>query len=316
VLLAITLIPKMTSGILQKKAIHLAGVYAAGFLLIFNLISEIQFSPGLINPRLKAYDFVKSEVRNTQRIIILENPGPFIETALFHGYAYSAGMMPAYAPVLKKLYPTTYFYNPGQGRLNDWVVDINPEFLFSQSHSTYLYCALNNDTLPPLIAQKINDLKKAGLIRSVMLKYSDSIYRDRIYEIRSDSQKIGQLFSAPDTIYNNNQIIHLDEQNPFGSTVKINAQKGFYRISARRRSADSQGSIVAADSTGMFYRSNAISFNDGGDYELITLVADIPDYLIGKKLSFYLWYPGKHNCTFKEFNITFIRENAQETEFQ
>jgi hypothetical protein len=281
-------------------------IYFSGVILVIFLVYKIEYSPKFENPRLQSVKLVQSTIKEAQRIIVLENSGPFIETALYHGFAYSAGMMPVYASVLKEKYPVTYFYNIGEKRLHDWIYDYNLIQVLSADTITYVYSPLKSNTLPEDMMNGLRVLEKKGCIR-ISAIYSDTVFHDRICKISADTRLLKSMI-AYFPLINSVDTVFLNKNNPYGPVTKLKAQKGFYVISALRNSSDHYGSIVADDEIGLpYYRSNALPSGKKDGKESIVLIVDVPEELVNRTLKIYLWYPGKSNCTFHHFKIEFFK---------
>ena len=329
----------MKPGALASDRIKIAMVFAAGAMLIGSLVHGIHFSPALKNPRLKALEFTET-IKNTPRIIVLENSGPFIETALFHGFAYSGGMRPLYAKILKAHYPGTYFYNVAQDVFHDWIREFNLVGLLSGSSKTYLYYASKKDTIPPLLMARLNKLNQGKEILSLRTAYKNPAVREYIYEIDvhqpsmtgkikmhegvfcdfedavSDTAPVYETKSiikfektpvrSEEKAYSGKFSIKLNQENPYGPGTKIMLKKGYFEITAMRNSEDGDGFIVAADKTGAFYKANAFANAGTGGWESLGLTVDVPEQMEGQEISVYLWYPGKGNCFFDDIRITWF----------
>jgi hypothetical protein len=315
-------------------------VFLTGGLLLFLLIRGIHFSPSLINPRLKALEFVESSVGETQRIIVLENSGPFIETAMLQGYAYSGGMKPKNARFLKRLYPVSYFYNMQQDIIHDWISDYNLVDILSRSAKTYLYYISRNDTFPPVLRDRLQNLMKKKYVNTLKISYKDSINNEYIYEIVPNEKELAGKIIRHDLVYCNferlaqdtgyyavlNSIYKIDgttlrtsgtsysgkfcvklsKENPYGPGLKILLKKGYYKITVMRRSYDGVGNIVAANKTGpALYKANAIAESEKDGWDSLGLTVDVPESMIGEVIVVYLWYPGNRTCYFDDLHITY-----------
>jgi hypothetical protein len=327
--------------ILHNVKLKISAVFLTGSLLVFSLIRGIQFSPSLINPRLKALEFVESSVGKTQRIIVLEHSGPFIETAMFQGLAYSGGMKPKNARFLKSAYPVSYFYNIQQDIFHDWINEYNLVYLLSRSPKTYLYYASRNDTFPPILLVRLQNLMQKNYVNSLKTSYKDPESTEYIYEIESNTQQIAGKIIRHESVYCNFEAlaqdtnyffssdsackfdkvsvrsadasfsgkysIKLNKENPYGSGTKIILKKGYYKITIMRHSDDGDGHIVAAGKTGTeLYKANAIATTEKDGWDSVELTVDIPEKMIGEEMSVYLWYPGNGTCYFDDLNITYF----------
>jgi hypothetical protein len=274
---------------------------------------------------------------------VLENSGPFIETALYHGFAFSGGMGASYARFLKSKFPNTYFYNANQDILFDWIKEINLVNLLSKSQKSYLYYASGKDTFPPVLASRFNGLVKRGFITTLKTAYRIPESKEHIYEIMSDTSGIeaskgqyesvlcsydvlaadGNSFLSSDSSlsfdkahlqssevsYSGKFSVKLDKDKPYGPLTRFRAQKGYYDIKVKRLSSGDNGFIVASDNAGSgFYRANAIASGekDNRGWDPVELTLDIPEHLEGKEINVSLWYPGKSTCFFDDLSIDFI----------
>jgi hypothetical protein len=327
--------------VLNHVLFKISVVYFISGVLLFSLIRDLQFSPSFSTPRLKGLEYVKSAVGNTQRIIVLESSGPFIETALLFGFAYSNGMKPEYAGILKQHYPASYFYDSAHDYIYDWIHEHNLTELLSRSQKTYLYYHSDKDTMPAGLQVKLNGLKQKGYVTSIKTAFRDPESHDYIYVIESDTQKIAGntirhetvlcsfdslaadsgYFSTSDTAYSISKAdmrttemafsgkysVKLNKDVPYGPGVKIISKKGYYEINVRRFSADNTGFIVATDSTGTrLYKANGIADDVKPDWQSLTLHLNIPDAVIGEEISIFLWYPGRGTCYFDDLGITYF----------
>jgi hypothetical protein len=324
--------------LLQNEYLRVTLVYFIGMLMLFLLIRGIQFSPSFLNPRLKGLEYVQSHTHNAQRIVILERSCPFIETALFHGLAYSNGMKPVYARILKTLYPSTYFYNVNQNLIHDWINEYNLSDVLSRRNKTYVYNGSKSYTLPPLLKNKLEEFLRKGYVHRVGTAYQDSVHHDYIYEIEADTKKLsGRIirhetvycdfesltadstaFSASDSAYQLSSAhlrsadrsfsgkfsVKLDKENTFGPGMKIKVRKGYYQIKVKRLSGDSQGLIVTAGKG--IYKYNGISETAIDEWETIVFNVDIPEKFAGEEISIYFWYPATGTCYFDDFSITYF----------
>jgi hypothetical protein len=319
-------------------------VLLAGILLVMSLVLRIHFSKAFVNPRLKALEFVEKTAKRTPRIIVLENPGPFIETALFHGFAYSGGMRPVYAGILKKNYPGSFFYNKAQDIFHDWTNELNLIDLLSRNSKTYLYYSSKNDTLPPNLVARLNDLIHRDCILDVKPVYNNPERGEYIYVIDANKRELAgkitkheiagcnfeKLTSGRDRYVSSDSTykftradlqsseaafsggfsLRLNPENPFGSGIKLIAQNGYYKVSVMRHCDDDNGLIVAADETGTeLYKANSLADSEDHGWDSLNLTIDIPEKIIGKEISIYLWYPGKGTCFFDDLNITYFEIN-------
>ncbi|HLO60971.1 MAG TPA: hypothetical protein VK179_19630 [Bacteroidales bacterium] len=304
IILAVSFIPGIRYR--EKSSWMPSIIYISGCILIIFLIHRIGYSPGFQNPRLASVKLVQSHIKNAQRIIVLEKSGPFPETAMYHGLAYSAGMMPVYAPLLKEKYPATYFYNIGEKRLHDWLHDYNLIHVLSEDTVTYVYSALKSNTIPEALMKEISALSGKGFVRLSTI-YTDTVFHDCIYKISADTQLLKSIISHSPVIANNDTIL-LNRDNPYGPGTKIKAGKGYYVISALRNSSDHYGSIVGDDENGLpYYRSNGLPSLKKDGKELIVLTLDVPEDLVNQTLIVYLWYPAKNKCTFEDFRIDYFK---------
>lgn len=316
-----------------------AGVYLAGILLLVVLVQKIQFSPSFINPRLNSYAFVRDTVKTQPRIIVLEHPGPFIETALYHGMAFSNGMKPDYANLLKKQFPESYFFNTGTNSLHDWVHEYPLAVALSHSNRNFLFYRSKTDTLPGTIAQPLRQLMQKGFVRNIQLAFYGKAYNEYIYALETDTALLkkqmffhdvlqcdfenlragGEGFLASDTAlslsggilqttdaaFSGRHSVKLDRNNPYGPGLSLKAAKGVYEVSVLRCAADNSGLLVAADTLGRLYKANGIATGEANGWEMVRLNVVIPEELSGEVIKVYLWYPGKQTCYFDDLRITF-----------
>ncbi len=344
IVLCISLLPVhkiFRHSLVNKAGIRITCIYLAGFVMLFILIQRIQFSPSFVNPRLKGLEFVTSTVKKTQRIIVLEHSGPFAETALLHGLAYSNGMRPEYALILKNDYPSGYFYNASQDIVYDWIHEYDPADLFSRSRETYIYYSSAKDTFPALLQARIEDLQQKGYINDFRTAYKDAVNRDFIYKIVADTQKLTRsIIGHPvafldfdsiaadtssfttglstanlrrtgllsgDVFYSGDFSVKLHQGNPYSPAMKIKAKKGWYKITVRRKSADGIGMIVASDKTGTrLYKTNGIASDAGNSWQTVELVFEINNALADEEISIFLWYPGHGTSYFDDLRVVYF----------
>jgi hypothetical protein len=198
------------------------------------------------------------------------------------------------------------------------------------------------DTFPPVLLERLQNLKQKNCVRSVKTSYKDGSGREYIYEIETNVPVITDKIIrhkpvncnfetwSPDTVYfvtldsacqfdkthlrtslnsfSGKFSIKLNKENPYGPGTKIMLKKGFYRISVMRHSDDDgDGFIVAADKTGTeLYKANAIALGQQEGWDILALTVDVPEKMIGEKISVYLWYPGTGTCYFDDINITYF----------
>lgn len=322
-----------------KPWLKISGIYLAGTLLLVVLVQKIQFSPSFINPRLNSFAFVRDTVKRHPRIIILEHPGPFIETALYHGMAYSNGMKPAYANQLKKQFPESYFLNLGTNSLHDWVHEYPWAEALSHSQRNFLFYRSTTDTLPGAVAIPLRQLMQQSFVRAIQLAYYGEAYNEYIYVLDTDTALLkkymvshtfmqcdfeslrdggegfltsdtafslsGGILQTTETAFSGCRSVKLDRNNPYGPGLSFKAAKGIYEVSVMRSAADNSGLLVAADTLGRLYKANGIATGEINGWETVRLNVVIPEELSGEVIKVYLWYPGKAEAYFDDLRITF-----------
>jgi hypothetical protein len=309
--------------------------------LLFHLIINVDYSPHLKSPRLKALEFIDDTIRNNQRIIVHEiNAYPFIEIALFHGYAYSGGMRHQYINILKKNYPRTYFYESNPDRLVQWDNEQDLTEVLSGSAKTYIFYHFNKDTIPGLLLEKLNKLKEEKGVLSVKTVFKNPETKECMYEIETDSSKLANriirhevtccdcektsrdlhFFLSADSMYSFDKAwlrsseasysgdysLKLTSRESFGMDTRITVRPGFYEISAVRKSLDEHGLIVASGEQGSnFYKAteSAVPVSDG--WANIRLNFTVPMEMAGRVISVYVWYPGDTTCYFDDLKISY-----------
>lgn len=318
-------LPVRSWPVFRNSAAKLVLVYLTGIALVVSLVIRTGFSENFENPRLDGVKYVQS-LGQEQRIIILENAGPFIEVGLYHGLAYSEGMKPEYASVLKRLWPDTYFYHCGADVLMDWMSEHSFADVLSRSPVTHVYYYSKTDTLCTGFA---NRLQNQG-ISHIKAGYKDTSFREYIYEIHPDTAMLNRGIALTDSIFcdfeaKNDSIgyragqyfltparyqsgeaafdglfsIKLDKENPYGPGIKIKGQKGFYKISVMQKG--DHGFVVADGS--LFYKAGYIPSAQNKGWNRIELSFDVTPAMEGSAIAVYLWYPGKEKCYFDHLTI-------------
>ncbi len=266
------------------------------------IISAIGYSPGLRNPRMETLPWGRTTL---PRILVLEAPGPFRETALFHGMSFSGGMKGRYAQILRKRYPETFFYYPAEDRLADWSHDVNRVSLLARFSQILIWYTSRTDTLPADLAASLQDLTRKGFIRAVHKVGSDPVTAQYLYRIEADTARTAAAIKAfPEPVTETGSIV-LNSGNPYGGTVKFTLKKGYYEISVRRKSTDGKGALVLTDTENRgYYKAVESPVNAATGWDLLTLVLDVPPDLEGTEALVYVWYPGRKECIFRELQIT------------
>ncbi len=301
-------------------------VILSGFLLIFRLIINYHFSPGLNNPRKDTVSFVKINIGNQARILV-NNKGfesAFMESALYLGMNYSGNQKHMYGRTLKKAFPHTYFYNIGTNEFNDWQTAIPSLDIASHYNNIILYLRKkDNDLLKRILDNfslfETNDFKALD-VKEI---YENNITNEVIYELGFDSHRIkssiniireikcdcestdNTYFISSDGDYHfdkgnlqNNEIyfseshsIKLTDKQCYGLGVKIKIKQGdIYKINIWRLSENASGIIVATtDIPGEFYKTGSSIQQTSGAWEKIELNVEIPGDLSTDTLHIYLW---------------------------
>jgi hypothetical protein len=320
---------------------RLAFVFITAASLLFSLIRKVDYSPNLKTPRLAALKFVENEIRNDQRIIVHEiNSYPFMEVALFHGYAFSGGMKHHYINTLKRNYPRTYFYYLNPDRLVQWDNEQELTEVLSGSDKTFLYCICNEDTIPGPLLERLNTLREDKGVLSLKTVFKNPETRECIYEINTDSSKLAERITRYDVTFCNCEKISADQKfflsrdslyrfdkaqsrsseasysgdyslmltrkESYGLDTRITVKSGFYKVSVMRKSADGHGLIVASGEAGSnFYKAieSAVPVSEG--WEIISLNFIVPREMAGRAISVYVWYPGDSTCYFDDLKISY-----------
>jgi hypothetical protein len=319
----------------------LAIVFITGFLLLFSLILKINFYHNLECSGLKTLEYVESKVKDSPRIILAgHNSSPFLESALFFGYAFTGGeKKPEYLNILKRNYPESYFYNVSEDRIFNWNDEENLADILSRSNTTFLYSVYENGTIPSALMEKLNKLKEDSCNLSVETVFKNADTKECIYEIDVSKTKLSDRivkhemafcdcenvsadlngFLSGDTLYtfgaaclrssensySGEYSVKLTKESPYGLNIKFITEAGFYRISAMRKSDRGKGLIVAGGGTdNSYYRAvgSAIPVSDG--WELISMTIDVREEIVGKSIEVYLWNNGETNCYFDDLRIT------------
>ncbi len=322
-----------------NERINLLSVILAGALLIIRFLQSFSFSPGLKHPYTETVAYVNNNVRDEQRIIVEGFSNAFKEHALYFGLVFSSRSINKYRPVLKKLYPETFFYNLNQQRYFDWYSDITPLEILSLNKTTWLSIKSKTDTIPANLLTELSNLRNHGLITGFNLDYKNPAAFDFLYKIESDTNKLkkqlrekesiicdceslsedGKVFTSTDGVYNfsksfmrseekviNGQYaVKLDSHNPYalGFRLKVN-RNDYLKIFVWRNSYDDKGKVVLSDDVpnGIYSDGKAI-IRTKGSWQRINMNFRIPDSFQGEEVHIYLWYNGKDSCYFDDLEI-------------
>jgi hypothetical protein len=316
-------------------------VFLMGFVLLLSLILRIHFFPNLKTPRLKALEYVENTIKETPRIILSSpNACPFREPALFFGYAFSGGSKKhEYLNILKRIYPESYFYNISEDRIINWDNEQNLLEILSKSNKTFLYSIIENGTIPPALMKKLNKLEEDNCILSQKTVFKNSDTKECIYEINVDTIELSKrivkheiafcdcenisvdqnCFMSVDSLYKFDKAylhssensysgkysIKLTKESPYGMDTKLIAKAGFYKIYAMRKSIDGKGYIVVSDGiANSYYKAVGSGTQVSEGWELINMTIDVPEEIVNKPITLYLWYSGDSICYFDDMRIT------------
>jgi len=321
--------------------LRLAVVLVTGVALLFCLIRNVNYAPDLKTPRLKALEFIENTIGNSQRIIVHEiNSYPFIEVALFHGYAFSGGLKHRYINTMKRNYPRTYFYYAETDRLVQWDNEQALTEVLSGSDKTFIYCICGRDTIPAPLLEKLNKLREEKSITSMNTVFKNQKTRECIYEIDTDSSRLAKriirhevtscnfentspdlhAFLSPDSLYafdkghlrssetsySGMSSLKLTDKEPFGMDTRITVSPGIYKISVMRKSPDGHGFIVASGEPGSnFYKAIESAVPVSGGWESVHLDFIVPPEMAGRTITVYAWYPGNSTCYFDDLKISY-----------
>jgi hypothetical protein len=285
-----------------RKSSELLLVVVGSACLIAWMISAVGYSPRLRNPRVESLAWAKSPL---PRIIVLESPGPFRETALYHGMSFSGEMKGRYAVLLRRLYPNTFFYYPGEDKIVDWSHDVNMNSLISRFPEINLFYTSRKDTIPASLAATLETLRAQGWITSVKILQRNTITSEYLYRIESDTAKARDLITEYREEVPSELPLRLNHATPYGANMKFRLKKGYYELNVMRKSTDNKGALVVADTKGMGLYSSVespVATVKGWDH--LTLLLNVTQEMEGREVQLYLWYPGKKECIFKDLRIT------------
>lgn len=265
------------------------------------VISAISYSPGLRNPRMETLPWGRTA---QPRIVVLEAPGPFRETALFHGMSFSGGMKGTYAQILRKQYPETFFYYPAEDRLVDWSHDVNKMSMLARFPEILVWYTSRRDTMPEKLAASLQGLTRQGFVKSVRRVGADSVTAQYLYRIASDTVRAAAAITPYPEAIPETGTMQLNRSNPYGANVKFRLKKGYYELQVQRLSDDHTGALVMTDTKGRgFYKSVDSPVTTSAGWDQLTLVVDVPPDMEGREVLVYVWYPGKKECVFKNLKI-------------
>jgi hypothetical protein len=293
-----TLFPKRE---LQKSAKLLIIVVGAGCLVGW-IATAVGYSNKLRNPRMESLSWADSQV---PRIIVLEAPGPFRETALYHGMSFSGDMKGIYATILRQMYPVTYFYYPGEDKLVDWSHEVNRISLLATYPEIRIWYTSRKDTLPARLAASLEQLRRQGVVKSVQLLQTNPVTHEFLYRVDSDTATAAASITAFPEEIPEVKNLRLDHNNPYGANTEVVLQKGFYEISVMRQSLEGKGFlVVAADGGEGFYLAEGSADYTVNGWDHLTLVLNVSAEIAGRRAKVYLWYPGEGECVFSDLRVT------------
>jgi len=320
-------------------------VMLAGLLLIVRFLQSFHFSPGLKHPFRETAEYVNNNAGDEQRIIVEGFSSAFKEYGLYFGMAFSRRAISKFRPVLKKLYPRTYFYNISQERYFDWNSDISPIEILSRNQTTWLFRKSKNDTIPANLLNELLQLKKAGLITTFDLEYKNPEAFDYLYKIESDTNALKKYYTVKKTIvcdcesisadgkvfvsvdgeyifgkahmrslelvHDGQNAVKLDVDNPYALDIRLKVNKNDYvKTFVWRNSQDEKGTIVLTDDIpDGLYRAGSSVIRLQDRWERMNMNFRIPGNFQGKEIHLYLWYSGKDSCYFDDFEIRVLRES-------
>ena len=320
-------------------------IMLAGVFLIIRFLKSFEFSPDFRHPFTETVEFVNNNVGNEQRIIVEGYSSAFKEYGLYFGLAFSGRASQKYRPILKKLYPRTYFFNIAQERYFDWSSDISFMEILSFDKTTWLFRKSKTDTIPALIMDEVLFLKNAGLITALTLEYKNPAAYDYLYKIESDTNALKKYFMEKEAFlcdcesistdgkafvstsgkfifekaylrssekaYDGQYSVKLNADNPYALDIKLKVKKNDYiKTFLWRNSPDNKGSIVLTDGIpNGIYRAGSTAFRIQDGWQRINLNFRIPVNFQGEEIHLYLWYNGKDSCYFDDFEIRVLRES-------
>ncbi len=265
------------------------------------IISAISYSPRLRNPRMETLPWGHTTL---PRMLVLEAPGPFRETALFHGMSFSGGMKGTYAQILRKQYPETFFYYPAEDRLADWSHDVNKVSLLARFPEILIMYTSRRDTLPENLAISLQALTRQGFVKSVCRVAADPATSQYLYRIECDTARTAAAITMHPEAIPETGTLPLNPDNPYGGNVKFRLKKGYYELRVWRKASDNKGALVVSDTEGRgFYKAVESPFTSASGWDQLTLVVEVPPDMEGREVLVYVWYPGKKECTFKDLHI-------------
>lgn len=314
-------------------------VMLAGIFLIVRFLQSFHFSPGLKHPFTEAVDYVKNNVGDEQKIIVEGFSGACKEYGLYFGMAFSSRAINDFKPVLKKLYPQTYFYNMNQNRYFDWNTDISLVEILSRKQTTWLFRKSRTDTIPINLSDELLQLKKAGMIASCILEYKNPEAFDYVYKITGNTDALKKYYKekatircdcesistdgksivsidgrfefekaylrSPEEIHSGQYAVKLDMDNPFALDIRLKVCKNDYiKTTVWRSSRDGKGYIILTDDlTNGIYRAGSSVIRLQDEWKKISMNIRIPGSFQGDEIHMYLWYSGKDSCYFDDFEI-------------
>jgi len=279
-----------------------------------------------------------ADKKNIPLIITSGCESAFPEPALNFGVAYSGNMRGFYLNLLKKQYPYSYQFIPESFTLTFWGEETSPASIFKNHPTVLVY--FHEATTKEYEAQldkltKFNDM----ILGSYKQLFSTDYCNEYIYEIDADTALCSSLmrnyqsyssdlekltpdksgfitndghsvFGKAQQVYNihrhsGSNAILLNPDQPYGLDFKTDVMPGYYvKATVWRKALDGKGIIVLTDSTSSFYKANNIVTETGPEgWEKIECTAIIPSNFAGKKLSFYIFYPGKGEAYFDDVTI-------------
>jgi heme/copper-type cytochrome/quinol oxidase subunit 4 len=322
---------------------YLIFVLLSGMILTFRFLRSFTFSPGFQHPFTETLEYVNSHVGNGQRIIVAEYSSAFKEYGLYFGLAFSSEANQTFRPVLKKLYPNTYFYNISRENYFDWNADISLEEILSMNHTTYLFRKSKTDTIPAQLQDDILRLKKNGFVSAFTLEYKNPVAFDYLYSIESDTNALKLFFEEKETIicncelsdeegsvflstdgeysfekaymrsservYDGKYAVKLKAEYPYALDIRLKVcQNDYIKTFAWKRSSDDKGLIVLTDDNpDGIYRAGSNICQTLEGWQRINLNFRIPKKFQGNEIHFYLWYNGKDSCYFDDFEIKIFK---------
>ncbi|HJX71906.1 MAG TPA: hypothetical protein VJ346_08140, partial [Bacteroidales bacterium] len=322
-----------------SKWLYSLTVVLAGIFLIIRFLQSFHFSPNFRHPFTETVNYVNNNVGDKQRIIVEGFSSAFKEYGLYFGLVFSSRSINKYRPVLKKLYPETFFYNISQDRYFDWISNVSPVEILSLNKTTYLFRKSRTDTIPAILLDELLYFRKAGFIIAFNLEYKNPIAFDYLYKIESDTNALKKFYIEKETIicdcesigengdvfvsangeftfekaymrsleqvHDGQYAVKLDVNNPYALDIRLKVNKNDYiKTFAWRNAQDDKGKIVLTDDIpNSIYSAGSAAVQTQDGWQRINLNFRIPAHFQGEEIHLYLWHNGKDSCYFDDFEI-------------